>query len=46
MTLLVDRVDHIVLTVADIEATTGFYERALGSSARHFAGPTASSATR
>ena len=30
MKLLADRLDHIVLTVADIEATTRFYERALG----------------
>lgn len=27
---LIDRVDHLVLTVKDIEATTQFYERVLG----------------
>lgn len=26
----IDRLDHVVLTVADIEATCAFYERALG----------------
>ncbi|NCV78464.1 MAG: VOC family protein, partial [Burkholderiaceae bacterium] len=26
MTLLIDRVDHLVLTVTDIEKTTQFYE--------------------
>ena len=39
MKLLVDRVDHIVLTVADIEATTLFYERALGLKRETFRGP-------
>ena len=39
MKLLVDRIDHIVLTVADIEATTGFYERALGLKRETFRGP-------
>jgi len=27
---IIDRVDHLVLTVNDIEATTQFYERVLG----------------
>ncbi len=36
---LVDRIDHIVLTVADIEATTRFYERALGFEREFFRGP-------
>jgi catechol 2,3-dioxygenase-like lactoylglutathione lyase family enzyme len=39
MTLLADRLDHIVLTVADIEATTQFYERALGFEREFFRGP-------
>jgi catechol 2,3-dioxygenase-like lactoylglutathione lyase family enzyme len=39
VTLLVDRIDHIVLTVADIEAATGFYERALGLKRETFRGP-------
>lgn len=37
--LLADRIDHIVLTVADIEATTRFYERALGFTRETFRGP-------
>ena len=36
---LIDRVDHLVLTVADIEATTVFYERALGMQREFFRGP-------
>ena len=36
---LVDRVDHIVLTVSDIEETTRFYERALGLQREIFRGP-------
>ncbi len=36
---LVVRVDHIVLTVSDIEATTRFYERALGLQREFFRGP-------
>jgi catechol 2,3-dioxygenase-like lactoylglutathione lyase family enzyme len=36
---LADRVDHIVLTVADIEATLRFYERALGLKREAFRGP-------
>jgi catechol 2,3-dioxygenase-like lactoylglutathione lyase family enzyme len=37
--LLADHIDHIVLTVADIEATTRFYERALGFKPETFRGP-------
>lgn len=36
---LVDRLDHIVLTVGDIEATARFYERALGLEREFFRGP-------
>jgi catechol 2,3-dioxygenase-like lactoylglutathione lyase family enzyme len=36
---VIDRVDHLVLTVADIEATTRFYERALGFEPEFFRGP-------
>jgi len=39
MPLLADRIDHLVLTVADIEATTKFYERALGFQREFFHGP-------
>ena len=39
MTSLVDRIDHVVLTVADIEATTLFYERALKLKRETFRGP-------
>ena len=39
MTSLVDHVDHLVLTVADIEATTLFYERALKLKREMFRGP-------
>jgi catechol 2,3-dioxygenase-like lactoylglutathione lyase family enzyme len=39
VTLLADRIDHIVLTVADIEVTTRFYERALGLKRETFQGP-------
>jgi catechol 2,3-dioxygenase-like lactoylglutathione lyase family enzyme len=38
-TPLADRLDHIVLTVSDIEATTVFYERALGFEREFFRGP-------
>ena len=38
MSMHIDRIDHIVLTVRDIEATCEFYERALGMSAVTFAG--------
>jgi catechol 2,3-dioxygenase-like lactoylglutathione lyase family enzyme len=37
--LLADRIDHLVLTVADIDATTRFYERALGFTPETFRGP-------
>ena len=36
---MIDRIDHLVLTVADIEATTRFYERALGMQREFFRGP-------
>jgi len=36
---LVERVDHLVLTVTDIEATLSFYERALGMTRESFRGP-------
>lgn len=36
---LADRFDHLVLTVKDIEATTQFYERALGFEREFFRGP-------
>lgn len=36
---MIDRVDHLVLTVADIEATTVFYERVLGFEREFFRGP-------
>ena len=39
MALLADRLDHLVLTVADIEATLAFYERALGFTRELFKGP-------
>lgn len=39
MAPLADHIDHIVLTVADIEATTRFYERALGFARETFRGP-------
>ena len=34
----VDGLDHLVLTVADVEASVAFYERALGMTAVTFAG--------
>jgi catechol 2,3-dioxygenase-like lactoylglutathione lyase family enzyme len=34
----VQRIDHVVLTVADLERTIAFYERALGMAAITFAG--------
>jgi catechol 2,3-dioxygenase-like lactoylglutathione lyase family enzyme len=34
----VNRLDHLVLTVADLEATTGFYQRVLGMEAVTFKG--------
>jgi catechol 2,3-dioxygenase-like lactoylglutathione lyase family enzyme len=36
---LADHIDHLVLTVDDIEATTQFYERALGFTRETFRGP-------
>lgn len=36
---LIDRVDHLVLTVNEIEATTKFYERVLGMEREFFRGP-------
>jgi catechol 2,3-dioxygenase-like lactoylglutathione lyase family enzyme len=36
---LADHIDHLVLTVNDIEQTTRFYERALGFEAETFRGP-------
>ena len=36
---LIDRFDHIVLTVTDIEAASAFYERALGFEREFFRGP-------
>jgi catechol 2,3-dioxygenase-like lactoylglutathione lyase family enzyme len=39
MPFLVDRIDHIVLTVVDIEATMRFYERALKLTRETFPGP-------
>jgi len=38
-TAMIDRVDHLVLTVNDIEATTRFYERVLGFEREFFRGP-------
>ena len=37
--LLADRLDHLVLTVADIAATARFYERVLGFEYEFFRGP-------
>jgi catechol 2,3-dioxygenase-like lactoylglutathione lyase family enzyme len=39
MPLLAERIDHFVLTVADIEATARFYERALELERETFRGP-------
>ena len=38
MNMHIDRIDHFVLTVQDVEATCEFYERALGMRAVTFAG--------
>ena len=38
MALRVDRIDHLVLTVADIDMTVAFYERVLGMKTVTFAG--------
>lgn len=39
MPQFIDRVDHLVLTVSDIEKTTQFYEKALGLEREFFKGP-------
>ena len=39
MPLLAERIDHLVLTVSDIEATTSFYRRALALQPETFRGP-------
>jgi catechol 2,3-dioxygenase-like lactoylglutathione lyase family enzyme len=39
VTSFADRLDHLVLTVADIEATLAFYERALKMTRESFRGP-------
>lgn len=39
MSHLIDRIDHIVLTVKDIEVTTQFYEKAFGFEREFFRGP-------
>jgi len=39
MTAFIDRVDHLVLTVTDIEKTTQFYEKTLGFEREFFKGP-------
>ena len=36
--IVIDRLDHLVLTVKDIDATCRFYEQALGMTAVSFAG--------
>jgi catechol 2,3-dioxygenase-like lactoylglutathione lyase family enzyme len=36
--IAIDRIDHIVLTVADLERTLGFYSRVLGMEPVTFAG--------
>ncbi len=41
MSLHIDRVDHLVLTVADIDATVDFYTHVLGMERVEFAGRTA-----
>ncbi|HZW74602.1 MAG TPA: VOC family protein [Caldimonas sp.] len=38
MTMRIERIDHFVLTVRDVEATCAFYQRALGMSPVTFAG--------
>ncbi len=35
-TLVIDRLDHLVLTVRDLEATSAFYQRALGMTRETF----------
>lgn len=39
MPQMIDRIDHVVLTVTDIEVATRFYERALGFEREFFRGP-------
>ncbi len=39
MQQLIDRIDHIVLTVTDIEVTTQYYEKAFGFEREFFKGP-------
>ena len=39
MKSIIDRIDHLVLTVTDIEVTTQFYEKALGFEREFFTGP-------
>jgi catechol 2,3-dioxygenase-like lactoylglutathione lyase family enzyme len=39
MKQLIDRIDHIVLTVTDIEKTTQYYEKAFGFEREFFKGP-------
>jgi catechol 2,3-dioxygenase-like lactoylglutathione lyase family enzyme len=39
MTAFIDRIDHLVLTVTDIEKTTQFYEQTLGFEREFFKGP-------
>lgn len=36
MTIRIDRIDHLVLTVASIDATCQFYARVLGMQVSHF----------
>ncbi len=36
--LTIDRLDHLVLTVADVDATVAFYTRVLGMTGVTFAG--------
>lgn len=38
MPIVIDRIDHIVLTVADIDVTCDFYQRVLGMEVVTFAG--------
>ncbi|OWS70808.1 VOC family protein [Polynucleobacter campilacus] len=39
MKQLIDRIDHIVLTVTDIEVTTQYYEKVFGFEREFFKGP-------
>ena len=39
MKQLIDRIDHIVLTVTDIERTTQYYEKVFGFEREFFKGP-------